>query len=155
MQLVYQKKNLDLLKQGPRGIDGRLLYPASRGYINFFQFAVIVCLLGSSHRENVDSARKVDDYRNFPKLFAETRLECVWKNSRNAELRVFVLINAAQWSTWLSAWNLAFLLLFQLLYALCVKTFNTNRYISKSYTKTKATMTEKIQSGGSCSVNYY
>ena len=43
----------------------------------FFQFAVIVCLLGSSHRENVDSARKVDDYRNFPKLFAETRLECV------------------------------------------------------------------------------
>ena len=108
MQLVYQKKNLDLLKQGPRGIDGRLLYPASRGYINFFQFAVIVCLLGSSHRENVDSARKVDDYRNFPKLCAETRLECVWKNSRNAELRVFVLINAAQWSTWLSAWNLAF-----------------------------------------------
>ena len=37
----------------------------------------LVCLLGSSHRENVDSARKVDDYRNFPKLFAETRLECV------------------------------------------------------------------------------
>ena len=30
------EKNLDLLKQGPRGIDGRLLYPASRRYINFF-----------------------------------------------------------------------------------------------------------------------
>ena len=30
------EKNLDLLKQGPRGIDGLLLYPASRGYIKFF-----------------------------------------------------------------------------------------------------------------------
>ena len=33
--------------------------------------------LGSSHRENEDSSRRVDDYKNFPKFSAETRLECV------------------------------------------------------------------------------
>ena len=30
------ERNFDLVKQEPRGIDGRLLYPASRGYINLF-----------------------------------------------------------------------------------------------------------------------
>ena len=43
--------------------------------------------LGSSQRENVDSSRRVDDYRNFPKFCPETRLECVWKkfSKRRAE----------------------------------------------------------------------
>ena len=42
-------------------------------------------------------------------------------------------------STWLSAWNLAFSAFFSPQSCmLCVKIFNMNRYISKSYTKTKA-----------------
>ena len=46
----------------------------------FFAFKISVwqyLSLGSSHRENVESPRREDDYRNFPKFCAETRLECV------------------------------------------------------------------------------
>ena len=37
----------------------------------------------------------------------------------------------------------------------CVKIFIMNRYISKSYATIKNTTDDNIQSGGSCSVNYY
>ena len=69
----------------PEKISICLLFPVK---VSVYQYL----LLDSSHRENVDSPLRVDDYRNFPKFSAETRLECVWKNSRNAQLRVFILV---------------------------------------------------------------
>ena len=54
--------------------------------------------------------------------------------------------------------TLRFLYLSHLLlqYGICVKIFITNRYISKTYTTSKSTiLTDHVQSGGSCSVNYY
>ena len=73
----------------PEKISICLLFPVK---VSVYQYL----LLDSSHRENIDSPLRVDDYRNFPKFSTETRLEYVWKKSRNSELRVFifVLINA-------------------------------------------------------------
>ena len=50
-----------------------------------------------------------------------------------------------------------FLLLSHLLYGMCAKIFIMNRCILKSYTTTRNTLllTNIIQSGGNCSVNYY
>ena len=61
-------------------------------------------------------------------------------------------------STWLSAWNLAFSAFFSPQSCmLCVKIFNMNRYISKSYTtqRPRLQLTDNIQRGGRWSVNYY
>ena len=51
--------------------------------------------------------------------------------------------------------NLRFLCLSHLLYGMCVKIFVMNKYISRATQQAKILLTDNIQSGGSCSVNYY